>query len=356
MVSHSPAGRASVGWILSSVAAIVLIHGAAATASAEAAAAEAISYTGDGGGLQQAIDAAPAGATLSCERQRMLELSVPLVLRKPLGLTGLAARLPTGLGKTPLIVVEAEGVVLSDLELHGNYDSVDQQDREALVLIRRGGFTVERCAFYDGSKDGVQVCPISGSGDIVGGVIRDIRAFRMGRDAVSISGGNEGLRVRDLVVENVRLERGYFRGAVEVSDGTDNIRVRGVYAENAVYAVDVQDHGGRSAANTSIEIAEVTAVGCKHALRTANSPRGHARLSLRGFTARDCEAPLRISNTQDVTVEGLAIESHRSRKSPPIALKNCQDVVLKNVTIDSVHFAAESLQSEGCTGVELNLR
>ena len=35
---------------------------------------------------------------------------------------------------------------------------------------------------------------------------------------VSISGGNKGLKVRNLVVENIHLEKGYHRGAVEVSD------------------------------------------------------------------------------------------------------------------------------------------
>src|SRR4029078_769201 len=121
-----------------------------------------------------------------------------------------------------------------------------------LVWIQQGDFKVERCSFFDSSKDGVNITPPDGDAgrDIVGGTIRDIKAFRMGRDAVSVSGGNNGLKVRDVTVENVRLEKSYHRGAVEVSDGTNNISVRNVYAQDAVYAIDVQDHGKGSAPNT----------------------------------------------------------------------------------------------------------
>ena len=133
-------------------------------------------------------------------------------------------------------MVEAQGVSISDVELHGNYDSVSQKDRAPLIKIHGGNFRLERCKFFDSSKDRVEVTPKRGGGDVVGGVIRDIEAFRIGRDAVSITSGNRGQRARDVTIENVRLRKGYRRGAVEVSDGTDNITVRNVYAESSKFA------------------------------------------------------------------------------------------------------------------------
>jgi hypothetical protein len=222
------------------------------------------------------------------------------------------------------------------------------------VWIQQGGFSVERCNFFDGSKDGINVTPPEGDAgrDIVGGVIRDIKGYRMGRDVVSISGGNKGLKVRDVTVENVRLEKGYHRGAVEVSDGSDKVTVRNVYAEDAVYAIDVQDHGKGSAPNTNITIENVEAVRCKHILRTANSSRGHANLTLRNLVGKECALPLQISNTRHVQVEQLTIR-HTDRKSPPIRLEKCEDVLLRGVAIQSSTFADEPIKIVKCADVRV---
>ena len=181
------------------------------------------------------------------------------------------------------------------------------------------------------------ITPPEGGRDIVGGEVRDIKAFRMGRDAVSISGGNNGLRIRDVTVRNVRLERGYHRGAVEVSDGTDNISVRDVYAEDAVYAIDVQDHG-KPSTDTNISIENVEAIRCKHIIRTANGPRGHDHLTLRNFLGKECTLPVQISFTKHVRIEQLKIENHIDRKSPPIRLQSCDDVLLKGLSISKPGF------------------
>ncbi|MDY0165775.1 MAG: hypothetical protein RBS80_04480 [Thermoguttaceae bacterium] len=308
-----------------------------------------IHYTGDGSDLQKVLDSAPAGATVVCDSKTQLVLRFTLVVAKPITLRGLNARLPNELGQTSLVAVEAAGVAITDLELHGNYDSVSQDVRAPLITIHAGGFRLERCKFYDSSKDGVEVVPKRDAGDIVGGVIKDIEAFRIGRDAVSITGGNRGQRARDLTVENVSLKRGYLRGAVEVSDGTDNIAVRNVYAEQCVYAIDVQDHGKGSAPNTNIAIENVEAVQCKHIIRTANRPLGHAGLTLRNFTGRECDYPVQISNTNDVIIDDLKILGHKSEKFPPIGLNNCQGVTLKNVTVQSSHFADNPVRAKDCS-------
>ncbi|MGH9842946.1 MAG: hypothetical protein ACREEM_29770 [Blastocatellia bacterium] len=72
-----------------------------------------------------------------------------------------------------MLVVAEEGVTLRDIELHGNYDSVSQDKRAPLIWVQKSRFRIERCKFYDGSKDGVMVTPVNGGGDIVqGGLIR----------------------------------------------------------------------------------------------------------------------------------------------------------------------------------------
>lgn len=316
-------------------------------------AAETIKYSSQEGSLQQVIDKAPSHATVVCDSNETLELSAPVIIKKPMTLSGLSAKLPEKLGRTALIVVHATDVTLTHITLHGNYETVDQKARAPLMRIHMGDFRLTDCKFYDSSKDGVEVSPLRGGTDIVGGLIKDVEAFRMGRDAVSISGGNQGLRVRDLRVENVSLQKGYLRGAVEISDGTENIRVREVYAEDALYVIDVQDHRGKSAPNTNVEIEDVTAVNCKHIIRTDNSPRGHAGITLRNFTGKNCEAPVQISNTKDVTLEGIKIENHRSQKFPPISFSNCQGVNLKNGAIDTVHFASQSLRLVNCEDVNI---
>jgi len=288
-----------------------------------------IRYAADGSDLQAVLDAAPAGATVVCDTDRPLTVTRTLVIRKPLTLKGLHARLPEKLGRTVLLQVEAGDVTLTDLELHGNYDSVPQTQRAPLVCISRGGFRVERCRFYDGTKDGVTITPEPGKGDLVGGTVRDVRAWRMGRDAVSISGGNRGSRVRNVTVEDVCLTVGYHRGAVEVSDGTDHITVRNVVAEKCVYALDVQDHGGKSAPNTNILAENLTAVESKHIVRTANSPRGHANLTLKHLVGKRVRQPVVVKHTRGVLIDGLRLDP-KPAAGQAIQLHQCHDVTVRN--------------------------
>ncbi|MCF7848249.1 MAG: hypothetical protein K9M45_05305 [Kiritimatiellales bacterium] len=315
--------------------------------------AATVPYTGDGSDLQRFLDEAPENAMIVCDASIVLTFRAPIIIRKVLTIRGLHARLPDKLGRTALIEVMAEGVTLLDLELHGNYDSVSQEDRNTLIWISRGNFRIERCRFFDGSKDGVMITPEKGAGDLVGGVVRDIEAHRMGRDAVSIGGGNAGARIRDVTVENVILKRGYHRGAVEVSDGTDNITVRNVRAEECAYAVDVQDHGKGSAPNTNVLIEDVVAVRCKHIVRTANRDLGHANLTLRRLTGENCEASIKISNTKGVILEDLTIIGHQSKKVPPISLRNCSNVRLKNITVGSTILSDHPVQSTKCSDVKI---
>lgn len=310
-----------------------------------------IEFSGNAVALQQVLDGAPENATIVCQGTEPIEISKSITITRPLTLKGLKARLPDKLGRTPMIVVSAPRVSLVGLELHGNYESVDQVNRAPMIWLQRGEFTVRSCKFYDGSKDGVMVTPVRGSGDIVGGTIRDIQAHRMGRDAVSISGGNQGQKVRELTVENVTLRRGYYRGSVEVSDGTDKITVRHVQAFDAVYAIDVQDHRGNSAANTNVTIEDIRAENCRHVIRTANSPRGHANLVVRQVLARNCSVPVKISNTKNVVLEQVRIECKPEAKSAPITLVNCDGVRLQDVTLEGLAEGREPIEQKKCSQV-----
>src|SRR5678815_5643823 len=248
--------------------------------------------------LQKIIDAAAAHTVVRCDPNQQLVLSAPIVVRKPLTLTGLHARLQEKVGNTSLVVVEAKGVAVTDFEFFGNADSVPQNDRAPLLVIHAGDFRVERGVFLNSSKDGVM---IDGDGmpegeDLIGGVVRDVIGRGVRRDVVSISGSSgHGHKIRNVVVENVRCYESAFRGAVEVSDGTENITVRTVYAESAVYAIDVQDHHQPDQSNRNVVIEDVYATKCKHAIRTANTRRGHANLTVRDLTANQCISPVQIS-------------------------------------------------------------
>lgn len=315
---------------------------------------------GSGSDFQVLLDRVPAGAVIVCEKANPLEITKTLLVNKPVTLRGFKACLPAKLDTTAIMIVDVAGFTLTDSEMRGNYDTVDQNHRAPLIHIKRGCFRIERCKFFDGSKDGIMVAPEDGTGDVVGGVIRDIEGERMGRDLVSLGGGNGGLRIRDVTVENVRLKTGYLRGAVEISDGTDNITVRHVYVEDAVYGIDVQDHGavkkktGKACApNTKAVLEDVTAVRCKHVIRTANHPLGHADLTARDLTGRDCKEPVRISNTARVLIENLSIVNEKPLDGAPVELRNDQQVVIRNATVKGTAEGVAPVMVKGCTDVRM---
>jgi hypothetical protein len=299
--------------------------------------------------LQQVIDLAPSNAVVQCDPNRSVTLSVPIKIRKPLTLVGLHAQLPEKLGNTSLVIVEAKGVTVTDFELVGNGDSVPQKERAPLMAIYAGDFRVERGRFINSSKDGVM---IDGDGplheDLVGGVVRDIVGRGVVRDVVSISGSSgHGWKIRNVLVDNVRCYDSRLRGAVEVSDGTDNITVRKVYAESAVYGLDVQDHKEPGQSNRNVVIEDVYAVNCKHAIRTANSRKGHNNLTVRDITARQCTIPIQISHTENVHLSNVRILDHESGK-PPIQMLDCRGVSVRDVVVQNALIKGAALQMENC--------
>ncbi len=295
--------------------------------------------------LREVIQAAPPHAVIVCNPNRILTLSTPILIDKPLTLRGFHAQLPERLGNTSLIVVQAAGVSITDFELHGNADSVKQEDRAPLLRIHAGNFAVERGLFVNSSKDGVMIEPADR--DLVGGVVRDVVGVGVIRDTVSISGGSAGAKIRNVLVDNVRGYKSSQRGAVEVSDGTDNVSVRKVYAEDCVYAVDVQDHNQAHQDNRNVVVQDVYALRCKHAIRTSNTPKGHLNLTIRDVTAERCVQPLRISNTDNVVLDNVRVLDHNSPDSP-IAVVRCNGLSIRNVTIQNTASKRAALLIQDC--------
>ena len=307
----------------------------------------------EGRDVQQVIDAAAPNSVIVCDPNQQLTIGTPVSITKPLTLRGLCAKLPEKLGKTPLVVVKAKGVTLCEFNLTGNVDSVPQSERAPLIVIAAGDFRVENGRLSDSSKDGIMIdggYAGSDSGDLEGGVVRDIVGRKIARDVVSISGSEgTGQKIRNVLVDNIRGHGSSHRGCVEVSDGAENITVRKVYAEDSVYAIDIQDHGQKGQIDRHIVVEDVYAVRCKHAVRTANKALGHAHITLRDITARECEAPLRLTNIDNLTVSGVRIIDHKG-DSHPLSAKNCNGLVVRNVMIENTAHAGPAVFVEDCDG------
>jgi hypothetical protein len=301
--------------------------------------------------LQQIVAEAPPNSVVLCDPNEQITLSAPLEIRRPLTLRGLNARLPDKLGKTSLVIVRAKGVTVSDFELTGNGESVSQDDRAPLMIVGAGEFRVEHGRFNNSSKDGLMIdSDIAGEGDVVGGVVRDIVGRDVIRDTVSISGSDgreNGGRIRNVLVDNIRCYHSAKRGCVEVSDGTDNITVRKVYAENSVYAVDVQDHRKPSQVNRNVVIEDVYGWKCTHAIRTDNMALGHANLTVRDVTARECEAPIQISNTENVSLYNVRVLDHHGKKSP-VDIRNCRGLTVRDVMVENTDHKGPAMLVENC--------
>ncbi len=295
--------------------------------------------------LPEVIAAAPPYSIIQCNRNNLLTLSTPILIDKPLTVRGMYARLPERLGNTSLVIVRTAGVRFTDFELHGNAASVSQDDRAPLLRIHAGDFAVERGLFADSSKDGVMV--EAADKDIVGGIVRDVVGVGVIRDTVSISGGSEGAKIRNVLVDNVRAYRSSRRGAVEVSDGTDNVTVRKVFAQECVYAVDVQDHNRPRQDNRNVVVQDIYAIRCKHALRTSNTAKGHISLTIRDVTAERCQIPIQVSHTDNVVLDAVRVLDHDAADTP-IAITNCNGLSIRNVTIMNTTCKRAALLVQDC--------
>lgn len=301
------------------------------------------------GDLQRAVDETPAHGVVVADRGAQIEIDATVKIAKPLTLRGLNARLKPGLGETPILEVLAEGVRIQDFLLEGNTDTVTQDHRAPLILVRRGRFIIENGETNNSAKDGVMITPLRQFGDIEHGVVRNLTARNTVRDVVSIGGsGDEGLYVRHLVVENIRSYGSELRGPVEVSDGSESITVRDIYAESCAYGVDVQDHSKPGQINRNVVIEGVHVVNTPVAVRTANRDFGHHGLTIRNVAGSDwpdgSRAPLDIRNTRGVLIENVRIDGCPAL--PPVSVRQSSAVTLRGVTIHNCGREGEAVLLE----------
>jgi hypothetical protein len=128
---------------------------------------------------------------------------------------------------------------------------------------------------------------------------------------------------------------------------TDNITVRKVYAESAVYAIDVQDHNQPGQANRNVVLEDIYAVRCKHALRTANSHKGHVNLTVRDITAEQCAIPVQISHTENVNLGNVRVLDPAGGK-PPIQITDCHGVSIRDVLVQNATIKGPALLLQNC--------
>jgi len=313
--------------------------------------------------LQALIDDAAPHSTVAIDRDREIEITRTITISKPLTLVGLIARLKSGLQKTPILSVTAEGVQVRDFILTGNADSVPQEGRAPLVEVRRGQFVIENGETNNSSKDGIMVTPMPEFGDIEHGVVRNITSRGTVRDTVSIAGlGEQDLFVRHIVVENIRAYGSSMRGAVEVSDGSENITVRDVYAESSCYGVDIQDHNKAGQVNRHIVIDGLQVRKSRMAVRTANHDFGHDGLTIRNVMASDwatvagdCPSskknfPFHVRNTTNLLIENVQL--HGCPTGPCLQIYNSDNATLRNISfIDGGHDDGPALLLENAHNV-----
>lgn len=157
----------------------------------------------------------------------------------------------------------------------------------------------------------------------------------------------------DTVTQKVRAP---LRGVVEVSNGTDQITVHKVYAENCIYAIDLQDHN-KQEINHNIIINDVYALNCRHAIRTANQPFGHANVTIMNITAEQCRQPLQVSNTDHVMIRDIRIIDN-TEQDALMKIKNCngltiRDVIIMNGTSDVAGILVENSENVIINGISL---
>lgn len=288
--------------------------------------------------LQQVIDAAPPHSTVIANRNHEVEITQTVTIDRPITLVGLNARLQSGLVRTPILSVVAEGVRIRDFHLTGNGGTVTQKDnvsRAPLIVVRRGRFVIENGETNNSAKDGIMITPLPEYGDIEHGVVRNVTSRGTIRDTVSIGGaGDKGLFVRHIVVENIRAYDCELRGAVEASDGSEYITIRDVYAESCRYGVDIQDHNRPGQVNRFIIVDGLHVRKSRFAVRTANRDFGHDGLTIRNVTGTDwpadAEEPFQVRNTSNVLIDNVRL--YGCPVAPCMRIRNSDNITLRDIS------------------------
>lgn len=288
--------------------------------------------------LRNQIESAPAHSELVADPDCEFNVRKMIRVRRPLTIRGLHAKLQQGIGNVPLMSIQSEGFVMTDFELRGNVGSVPFRDREPLVLVTRGGFSIERGVLRDSSQNGITIQPMkSHAYDIVGGVVRDLVGYSNARDLVSITGYGSGLAVsRNIVAENLRAYDQVERGTIEVTDGAKDVFIRDIFAENCFYAAALQDHDegvpDSGAHVNRVFISNVIATRCTFAIHSETFIAGHGDITINGVVARACQNAVLLDRMNRLVLSDVRVINGRN-ESTQVDIAHA-----KYVTLRDLHF------------------
>lgn len=305
--------------------------------------------------LQETIDEAMPHSIIMCDPNRTIMVKRTMTVNKPLTIVGLHAFLEQGLCDAPIMVISADHVAMRGFRLRGNVGSVPFEHRASLIAVRANHFIIENGIVTDSARHGVIVSARQAEADLHTGIIRNITGRNIARDVVSLEGhGDAGYFVRHVIVEDIEGFDSHDRGAVETCDGTEFITIRNVLAENCVYGVDVQEHGGKGQVNKNISIVGVRVKDCTSAVRASHGDQGHCNLmmvdiSSSGWRKHGDGRLIVLRNTSNITLANVEISENK--KSPAIHAKNCDGLILRDVSIKKCNHKGAAIVIEDCGNV-----
>ncbi|KAJ8903424.1 hypothetical protein NDN08_004532 [Rhodosorus marinus] len=288
--------------------------------------------------LRTQIESAPAHSELVADPTCQWTVRKMIRVRRPVTIRGLHAKLGSGIGNVPLMSVQSEGFTMTDFEFIGNVGTVAFKDREPLIWVTRGGFSIERGIMRDSSQNGITIQPMkSHQYDIVGGVVRDLVGYSNARDLVSITGYGSGEAVaRNIVAENLRAYDQIERGTIEVTDGAKDVFIRDIYAENCFYAAALQDHDeftpDSGAHVNRVFISNVIATRCTFAIHSEAFIAGHGDITINGVVARACKNAVLLDRMNRLVLSDVKVLNGRNQ-STQVDIAHA-----KYVTLRDIHF------------------
>mmetsp|Transcript_30225 Transcript_30225/g.115905 ORF Transcript_30225/g.115905 Transcript_30225/m.115905 type:complete len:394 (-) Transcript_30225:1594-2775(-) len=287
--------------------------------------------------LKTQIEDAPINAELVAYDSCVWTVDETIRVRNPVTIRGVTARLPDGLGNTPLLEVRTEGFTMTDFEFTGNIESVAFEDRESLIAVAMGGFHIARGVLRSSSQHGIRVNPMGFyRQDIVGGVLRDLVGYGNRRDLVSITSMRKGEYIsRNIVADNLRAYNQLERGTIEVTDGAKDVYISNVYAENCFYAVDIQDHdegNSNSVAQVNrVFVSNVIAMNCTWAIHSETFIAGHSDISISGVVATDCMNAVLLDRINRLTLTDVKVINGRN-ESTQVDIAHAKYVNLREIS------------------------
>ncbi|KAJ8901153.1 hypothetical protein NDN08_005013 [Rhodosorus marinus] len=309
------------------------------------------------GDLHMQVRNAPVGAELVGSTGCTFTLSRAVKIMKPLRIRNFRAQLRPGLGNTAAIVISSRGVQLIDFELIGNKHTVSFEDRESLLRINAGGFSIVSGAFVNSSRDGITVVPARSTRTAINaGSIRNIYGYGVERDVVAIN-SRHGLVTSKIYISGVEVYDSAQKGAVEVADGCQWIHVQDVFCERCFYVVSIQDHIPRWAeddpesqmqANHHIRFYNIRGRDLMYGVISETSPIGHSDIIFSSLAFSDCRQAVYLRYLNSVSVRFLRIERPKTG-SPLVLAEACNRVSLSNAVFRNSTHRGIAIATNDCT-------